>query len=77
MKIVRLESEIDFEGFRQAARAAASNGLGADAIRFVTETGEEANDLFAEQEAPETFDDGRAAARASPFPRSRRSGLPA
>ncbi len=38
MKIVRLESEIDFEGFRQAARAAASRGLGADAIRFVTET---------------------------------------
>ena len=53
MKIVRLEGEIDFEGFRRAARAAAARGLGADAIRFVTETGEEENDLFAEQKAPE------------------------
>jgi len=52
VKIVRLESEIDFEGFRQAARAAAAGGLGADAIRFVTETAEGENDLFAEQEAP-------------------------
>jgi hypothetical protein len=47
VKIVRLEGEIDFEGFRRAARAAAARGLGADAIRFVTETGEEENDLFA------------------------------
>jgi probable DNA metabolism protein len=53
VKIVRLEGEIDFEGFRRAARAAAARGLGADAIRFVTQTGEEENDLFAEQEAPE------------------------
>ena len=30
MKIVRLESEIDFEGFRRAARAAAASGMGAD-----------------------------------------------
>jgi uracil-DNA glycosylase len=52
MKIVRLEGEIDFEGFRQAARAAAARGLGADAIRFVTETAGGENDLFAEQEAP-------------------------
>jgi uracil-DNA glycosylase len=58
VKIVRLESEIDFEGFRQAARAAAARGLGADAIRFVTETGEGANDLFAEQEAPELSTQG-------------------
>jgi uracil-DNA glycosylase len=54
VKIVRLESEIDFEGFRQAARAAAARGLGSDAIRFVTETAEGENDLFAEQKAPET-----------------------
>jgi uracil-DNA glycosylase len=53
VKIVRLEGEIDFEGFRRAARAAAARGLGADAIRFVTETAEGENDLFAEQEAPE------------------------
>jgi uracil-DNA glycosylase len=53
VKIVRLESEIDFEGFRQAARAAAARNLGADAIRFVTETAEGENDLFARQEAPE------------------------
>jgi uracil-DNA glycosylase len=53
VKIIRLESEIDFEGFRQAARAAAARGVGADAIRFVTGTAEEEGDLFAEQEAPE------------------------
>ena len=53
MKIVRLEGEVDFEGFRQAARAAAARDVGADAIRFVTETAEGENDLFAEQETPE------------------------
>src|SRR5271156_4011229 len=44
VKIVRLEGEIDFEGFRHAARAAAARGVGADAIRFVTETAEREND---------------------------------
>jgi uracil-DNA glycosylase len=53
VKIVRLEGEIDFEGFRQAARAAAARGLGADAIRFVTDAAEGEDDLFAQQEAPE------------------------
>ena len=53
MKIVRLESEIDFEGFRQAARAAAARGVSADAIRFVTDTVEGENDLFAEPESLE------------------------
>jgi uracil-DNA glycosylase len=53
VKIVRLEGEVDLEGFRRAARATAARGLGADAIRFVTETAEGENDLFAEQEAPE------------------------
>ena len=53
MKIVRLEGEIDFEGFRQAARAAATRGLGADAIRFVTGSADGENDLFAEHETPE------------------------
>ena len=53
MKIVRLESEIDFEGFRRVARAAASSGVGADAIRFVTGNAEEGSDLFSEQETPE------------------------
>jgi DNA polymerase len=53
MKIVRLESEIDFEGFRRAARAAAAQGVCAESIRFMTETAEGEYDLFAEQEAPE------------------------
>ena len=53
MKIVRLESEIDFEGFRRAARAAAARGVGAHAIRFVTAAAEGESDLFAEQEASE------------------------
>jgi uracil-DNA glycosylase len=53
VKIVRLEGEVDFEGFRQAARAAAARGLGSDAIRFVTDAAKGENDLFAEQEAPE------------------------
>ena len=76
MKIVGLESEIDFEGFRRVARAAAARGVGVDAIRFVTGSAEQENDLFSEQEAPDVLDDKRAAARASPFPRSGRSGLP-
>ena len=67
MKIVRLEGEIDFEGFRQAARAAAARGLGTDAIRFVTETGEGGNDLFAGEEAPRALNDRRAAPCAPPF----------
>ncbi len=58
MKIVRLESEIDFEGFRQAARAAAASGVGADAIRFVTGSAEEENDLFSEQKAPDVSTTG-------------------
>ena len=53
MKIVRLKGEIDFEGFRQAARAAAARGLGTDAIRFVTKAAEKENDLFAQQETSE------------------------
>jgi uracil-DNA glycosylase len=53
MKIIRLENEIDFEGFRRAARAAAASGLGTDAVRFVAQTAEGERDLFAEQEAPE------------------------
>ena len=53
VKIVSLESEIDFEGFRRAARAAAARGMGTDAIRFVTGTADEENDLFSEQRAPE------------------------
>ena len=58
MKIVRLEGEIDFEGFRRVARAAAASGVGADAIRFVTGNAEKENDLFSEQEAPEVSTTG-------------------
>jgi uracil-DNA glycosylase len=53
VKIVNLEGEIDFEGFRRVARAAAASGVGADAIRFVTGNAEKENDLFSKQEAPE------------------------
>jgi probable DNA metabolism protein len=53
VKIVRLESEIDFEGFRTVARSAAARGVGTDAIRFVTGSAEEENDLFAEQQSLE------------------------
>ena len=53
MKIVHLESEIDFEGFRRVARAAAASGVGADSIRFVTGSAEQENDLFSEHEALE------------------------
>ena len=49
VKIVSLESEIDFEGFRRVARAAATSGVRPDAIRFVTENAEQENDLFSEQ----------------------------
>ena len=76
MKIVSLEGEIDFEGFRRAARAAAASGVGADAIRFVTGNAEEENDLFSEQEAPELPTTGAALRVASPFSRSGRSDLP-
>jgi probable DNA metabolism protein len=58
VKIVRLESEIDFEGFRRAARAAAASGRGADAIRFVTGSAEEENDLFSAHEAPDVSTTG-------------------
>jgi probable DNA metabolism protein len=51
VKIVSLEGEIDFEGFRRLARAAAASGVGADAIRFVTGSADKENDLFSEQEA--------------------------
>ena len=54
MRIVRLNDEIDFEGFRRVARAAAASGLTADAIRFVTGGAEEENDLFAEPEVAGT-----------------------
>jgi DNA polymerase len=50
VKIVRLDSDVDLEGFRQAARAAAAKGLEADAIRFVTSGAVEERDLFAESE---------------------------
>ena len=46
VKIVSLESEIDFEGFRRVARAAAASGVRPDAIRFVTGNAEEESDLF-------------------------------
>src|ERR1700722_3911636 len=46
VKIVSLEGEIDFEGFRRVARAAAASGLRPDAIRFVTGNAEEGGDLF-------------------------------
>ena len=58
MRIVRLEDEIDFEGFRRVARAAAASGLKADAIRFVTGGAEEENDLFAEPEVGGTSTTG-------------------
>ena len=58
MKIVSLESEIDFEGFRRAARAAAASGMGTDAIRFVTGSADEGNDLFSEQRVPEVATTG-------------------
>jgi uracil-DNA glycosylase len=51
VKVVRLEGEIDFEGFRRVARAAAASGVGADAIRFVTGNEEKEDDLFSEREA--------------------------
>jgi DNA polymerase len=50
VKIIRLESDVDLEGFRQAARVAAARGVGADAIRFVTGGAEDVSDLFAEPE---------------------------
>jgi uracil-DNA glycosylase len=53
VKIVNLESEIDLEGFRRVARAAAANGVGTDAIRFVTGSAEKQNDLFLEQDTRE------------------------
>ena len=58
MRIVRLNNEIDFEGFRRVARAAAASGLTADAIRFVTGGAEEENDLFAEPEVAGTSTTG-------------------
>ena len=51
MRIVRLEGEIDFEGFRRVARGAAASGVRPDAIRFVMWNADEENDLFSEQEA--------------------------
>ncbi|HEY1865202.1 MAG TPA: TIGR03915 family putative DNA repair protein [Roseiarcus sp.] len=48
-----MDGDVDLEGFRQAARAAAAKGLEADAIRFVTGGAEEENDLFSE---PATFE---------------------
>ncbi len=50
VKIVHLESEIDFEGFRREARAAVARGLGADAIRFESHSAEGESDLFTEKE---------------------------
>jgi DNA polymerase len=58
VKIVRLEGEIDVEGFRRVARAAATSGVGADAIRFLTGNAEKENDLFSEQEVPEVSTTG-------------------
>jgi uracil-DNA glycosylase len=58
VKIVSLEGEIDFEGFRRVARAAAASGAGTDAIRFVTGSADKENDLFSEQEAPEVSTTG-------------------
>jgi probable DNA metabolism protein len=50
MKLIRLNGEVDLEGFRRAARAAAARGLEANAVRFVTSGAEEESDLFAERE---------------------------
>ena len=58
MKIVRLKSEIDFEGFRRVARAAAASRVGTDAIRFVTGSADNESDLFSEHEAPEVSTTG-------------------
>jgi len=51
VKIVCLDGEVDLEGFRQAARAAAASGLNESAVGFVTTGDEEESDLFAEHEA--------------------------
>ncbi|MBV9909870.1 MAG: UdgX family uracil-DNA binding protein [Hyphomicrobiales bacterium] len=51
MKIIRLDGDVDLEGFRQVARAAAASGLNEGAIRFVTGGADEVSDLFAEPEA--------------------------
>ena len=59
MKPIRLDGDVDLEGFRQAARRAAARGLEADAIRFVTGGAGEESDLFAEPEIVETVDDRR------------------
>jgi probable DNA metabolism protein len=51
VKLVRLDGDVDLEGFRQAARAAATSGLEPNAIRFLTGGDEENSDLFEEREA--------------------------
>ncbi len=58
MKLIRLDGDVDLEGFRQAARRAAARGLEADAIRFVTGGAGEESDLFAEPEIVETSTTG-------------------
>jgi probable DNA metabolism protein len=51
VKLVRLDGDVDLEGFRRAARAAAASGLETSAIRFVTSGAQdESSDLFAEFE---------------------------
>jgi uracil-DNA glycosylase len=51
VKLVRLDGDVDLEGFRRAARAAAASGLETSAIRFVTRGAQdESSDLFAECE---------------------------
>jgi probable DNA metabolism protein len=51
VKVVRLASEIDLQGFRTAARAAAAEKLDPGSIRFMTNT-ESDGDLFEERRAP-------------------------
>lgn len=46
MRVVRLESEDDFDGWRQAARTLAADGVSAD--RVVWQVGEQKADLFAD-----------------------------